>query len=98
MLALFALGITPKIAVHALVAHHTDRHLSVWQATKDQLNKDGFHCRVDNLVVELPYIHCPLSLQWVVPAAFGICQMRVENQYHSFSDIIFGLRGPPDAV
>ncbi|HVU98709.1 MAG TPA: hypothetical protein VHE34_25980 [Puia sp.] len=40
---LFALAITPKIAIHALVAHHTDTHPSLKYGNADQYNEAGFY-------------------------------------------------------
>src|ERR1700735_5106138 len=62
LLALFALAITPKIALHALVAHHTDTHLRLNNGGADQLNKAGFHCATDDLVVEFPFLQHALFL------------------------------------
>ena len=61
LLALFALGITPKVAIHALVADHTDSHLSLKYGQADQYNYAGFHCATDNLVVEFPFLHYSLT-------------------------------------
>src|SRR6202012_3299214 len=60
LLGLFALAMTPKIAIHALIAHHQDVHLRV--DVNDQLNTASFHCATDNLVVELPFIYSPVSV------------------------------------
>ena len=96
MLALFALGITPKIAVHALVARHTDRHLALGQMKTDLLTRAGFFCRVDNLVVELPLLWFPVDFAPSAPRVYREeYEQRADHQYHSFDFFLFGLRGPP---
>ena len=95
MLALFALSVTPKIVIHALVAHHTDSHLAFGHDQADQYNKAGFHCNIDNLVVESPYLNYSISIHLQAPKAFLIYQIRADDQFRSYTDHIFGLRGPP---
>jgi hypothetical protein len=99
MLALFALGITPKIAVHYLVARHTDRHLVSGDLKTDLLTRAGFFCRVDNLVVELPCLCFPVSYRLTPPRDYcAVYVVRADDQYYSFEHFIFGQRGPPHAV
>jgi hypothetical protein len=97
MLALFALGITPKIAIHALVAHHIDKHLDLDHAKADQLNKAGFHCATDNLVVEFPFVDHSLSLQPGLRPSFPAQEPASLEEPLSFTHPLFGLRGPPAA-
>jgi hypothetical protein len=98
LLALFALGITPKIAIHALVAHHTDTHLSLKYGQADQYNKADFHCSTDNLVVEFPFLDYSLihklGLPPVHPAYRAVVLARPIAEDHP----LFGLRGPPAGV
>jgi hypothetical protein len=95
LLALFALAITPKIALHALVAHHTDTHLRLDHGAADQLNKAGFHCATDNLVVEFPFLHHALSL--TVGSAAPYVAFRAAGLEWPISTLhpLYGLRGPP---
>jgi hypothetical protein len=94
-LALFALAITPKIALHGLVAHHTDTHLRLDHGTADQLNKAGFHCATDNLVVEFPFLHHDLCLTAGVTAPYAA--FRAAGLAWPLSNLhpLYGLRGPP---
>ena len=98
LLLLFALSITPKVFVHALVAHHQDRHLSIGHDASDQVNKAGYHCNVENLVVELPCLIYPISIQLPAPQLFRDYQVEADHQFYSFGHFIFGVRGPPTAV
>ena len=95
LLALFALAITPKLAIHALVAHHTDSHLSLKYGHPDQYNSAGFHCATDNPVVECPFLYYPpeiaLGLQPVYPEYLP----AVLAAFIAAAHPLFGLRGPP---
>ncbi|HEX9510298.1 MAG TPA: hypothetical protein VF939_07435 [Puia sp.] len=98
MLALFALGITPKILIHALVADHEDTHLALDHGKTDQYNKAGFHCTIDNLVVESPFLDHTISLEWGLPKCFAKRALPSYKDHLSSSHFIFGLRGPPVTV
>jgi len=95
---LFSLSITPKVFIHALVAHHQDVHLSIVHDGADQLNKAGFHCNIENLVVELPCLSFPLSFELEVPQFFGDHRAVEGHAFYSSGHFIFGLRGPPPAA
>jgi hypothetical protein len=95
LLALFALSVTPKIVIHGLVARHTDTHLALHQDKADQLNKAGFHCTIDNLVVESPFLDYTVSIELGVAPSFPAHRPAPLEGYHSSSHFIFGLRGPP---
>ena len=94
MLALFALSVSPKIVIHALAAHHTDSHRAFGHQD-DQYSKAGFHCNIDNLVVESPFLDYSVSIHLQAPVAFPIHQVKADHQFRSYTDHIFGLRGPP---
>jgi hypothetical protein len=94
LLALFALAITPKIAIHALVAHHTDSHVTADVKT-DLVNKAGFHCDTENLVVEMPFMHFPLAMAIGVPPCFPLHRAAVPQSPLCLTHPLYGLRGPP---
>jgi hypothetical protein len=104
MLVLFAISITPKIAVHSLVARHKDFHpatskdMCSSRSVPDQVSRTGFHCAVDNLVVELPYLSFSTYTKGVIPESFRTYQVAADHQFYSFHHFIFGLRGPPVTV
>jgi hypothetical protein len=98
MLLLFTLSITPKVFIHALVAHHQDAHLSIDRDGVDQLNKAGFHCNIEHSVVELPCLYFPLSFALQIPSFFGDHRAVEGHSFHSSGHFIFGLRGPPAVV
>lgn len=95
MLALFALSITPRILVHALAANHQDTHNPVNQDKATQLNKAGFHCNVDNNVVEVPFLSFPLTIRLEMIEPTGVRNKSPEHSFHSSDPLLFGLRGPP---
>ena len=95
LLALFALGITPRIAIHALVAHHTDTHLSLKYGHTDQYNKADFHCAIDSLVVEFPFLDYSLTLQLGLPGSWPVHRAAVLARPIAKDHPLFGLRGPP---
>jgi hypothetical protein len=97
MLALFALAITPKILIHTLVAHHIDRHLSLDYGKNDQYNKAGFHCTIDNLVVESPFLDHTIAIELGLPKFFSKDDLPSYKDHLSSSHFIFGLRGPPSS-
>jgi hypothetical protein len=95
MLTLFALGITPKIAIHALVAHHTDSCLSLEHKDTDQLNTAVYSCATDNLVVELPFLGHSLSIKLGLRPSFAAFPTASLEEPLSALHPLFGLRGPP---
>ncbi|HEY4062084.1 MAG TPA: hypothetical protein VGM30_09300 [Puia sp.] len=94
-LVLFALSVTPKIAIHALVAHHTDTHPALHHDEADQLNKAGFHCSIDNLVVESPFLDYSVAIVLGIPPSFPVYRPAPLKGWLSSTHFIFGLRGPP---
>lgn len=97
MLALFALGITPKIAIHALVAHHIDKHPILDHDRTDQLNTASFHCATDNQVVEFPFLDQAMPVLPGMRPSFPVFQPVSLEEPLSFIHPLFGLRGPPAA-
>jgi hypothetical protein len=95
LLALFALATTPKLAIHALVAHHQDTHLRLDYGTADQLNKAGFHCATDNLVVEFPFLNYALPFQLGPRPSFVLYRPVSLEAPLSTRHPLYGLRGPP---
>jgi hypothetical protein len=95
LLALFALAITPKIAIHALVANHTDSHPSLNYGKSDQFNQSTFHCDIDNLVVEFPYLNHSLKLQIGLSPVVPVYRPPMPTEPITAAHPLFGLRGPP---
>ena len=98
MLSLFALGITPKVLIHALVAHHTDTHLALDHDKGDQFNKAGYHCTIDNLVVESPFLDHTISVEWGIKKYLPDHQPVPLRDHLSTFHLNFRLRGPPAGI
>jgi len=95
MLALFALGITPKILIHSLVAGHKDTAVSRNPDKADKYGTAGFHCTVDNLVLESPFVDDPAAITTGIPQRFAELAFPAYKGHLSSSHFIVGLRGPP---
>jgi len=95
LLGLFALAMMPKIAVHALVAHHHDVHLRQDLCVADQLNAASFHCTTDNLVVELPFVVPSLLTPSPVRPCFVLHRPIMDAEAPAAAHPLYGLRGPP---
>jgi hypothetical protein len=98
LLGLFALAMTPKIVIHALVVRHHDVHLNHHPGTTDQLNTASFHCSTDNLVVTLPFVPAVVSMPVGAAPAFPVYRVRALVEPLSSLHPLYGLRGPPAAV
>jgi hypothetical protein len=99
LLALFALGSTPKLFVHNLVTAHRDQPALLAHPDDVQLNTAGFHCHTESQVVEVPCISFSLSFQLQPPVAFlRRTTARPGDPGHCRAPLAFLLRGPPMAV
>jgi len=94
LLVVFALGITPKVFLHKLIAGHKDLAYTC-HGTTDQFTKAGFRCNCDNQVVQVPYIHQIVAILLVVPICFPTDQITADHSFPCSPHLIFGLRGPP---
>ncbi len=96
-LLLFAFCITPKQTMHNLVASHSDAgaNSKVSDPYQSQLTKAGFHCQVDNLITESPFV-----ADTDIPS-FGLIPVYFSYQEKSTPSVdtclfsCYGLRGPP---
>lgn len=97
LLVTFSFGITPKIVLHNLLAHHKDIH-SLNPGKTDQLTQAGFHCACESLVVALPYLDLPAYIPQDIAGCFLTSQVRTEDQIFLTGHFIFGFRGPPSGT
>lgn len=99
LLALFALGSTPKLFVHNLVTAHRDQPALLVHPGDVQLNAAGFHCHTESQVVEVPCISFSLSFRLEPPVVFlRRTTAGPGGQGHCRTPLAFLLRGPPMAV
>ena len=96
LLAVFAFGIMPKIFLHDIFASHTDFSLSISKYPHtDQVDKAGFRCNCDYLVVESPFTDQSDRIELSTPFSFSDLQEHFFYDYHFTSAFFYSLRGPP---
>jgi hypothetical protein len=98
VLVVFAFGITPKLALHNLVANHKDR--TTRHVHRDpgctHWAKAGFHCPIDNLVVESPFVPgVANSFVLLKPQPAASFIPAFPEAPVPVSGFTFSLRGPP---
>ncbi|MEO6454329.1 MAG: hypothetical protein ABIN97_09665 [Ginsengibacter sp.] len=94
LLGVFTLGVTPKKALHNLLANHTDNTSKSSNTKTQQLSKAGFNCQCDDLVVKSNFITTALIVVSIRPTYFSFSNYR-KLSLHSLSRFFFDLRGPP---
>lgn len=95
LLVLFALGITPKLALHDVLANHKDRTSIIDTHTGDQLSKTGFNCKCENQVAESPFT---TPVETVLASLFSLHEKPQSPSLYAFYAspyFFFELRGPP---
>jgi hypothetical protein len=95
MLVLFGFSVTPKLLLHTLFANHKDATASRPISDNIELSTSGFHCDVDNLVVESPFLFEYVTLDFTTPVLFGTYQDRPIQHCCPPENHISFLRGPP---
>ena len=96
LLAVFILGITPKIILHNSIATHTD----VGILCKDKSPVTHFHevgikCNCDNFVVDNPFNVIQFASVNFYRSLFVIQQEIPPSYYLSFHYYLASLRAPP---
>ena len=95
MLGLFAFSITPKIILHDVVANHKDTPYKSNYEKNAELNKAGFNCTCDNLVVDSPFTE---DLRTDQGLSIGYFLQRLAgdaNHFNAGHHFYSKLRGPP---
>ena len=95
MLAVFAFSITPKIILHNVVANHKDTPFASNAEKNAQLNKAGFNCNCDNLVVESPFTDYYEPFQIIINKSFLPQIIKNINGVKTIAQYYPALRGPP---
>jgi hypothetical protein len=93
MLVMFCFSITPKFLLHRLLANHKDSPIS--NSTKAQLTSSGFHCDIENLVVEAPFLSNNINVNFHIPVVFASYRNKLTYNFTCRKNIISCLRGPP---
>lgn len=92
---LFAFSITPKIMLHDLVANHKDRPFTANDSNSKEFDVSGFHCHVDNLVVESPFLGECLAPALIPRLVHKPVFSLTTHRFHFTAHFYFALRGPP---
>ena len=94
MLVLFGFSVTPKLLLHSLLAHHKD--ISSRSVSKNtEITTSGFHCDVENLVVESPFLFENITVSFNTPVVFAKYQNKPTHNFCSTENLVSCLRGPP---
>ena len=93
---LFVLSNTPKKVVHGIFADHVDqkKNLSTLQ-NGENLVQLNFHCQVDNLVVESPFISSIHTFSFFISKQYLEFALSLYQHAPAVFQSSFQLRGPP---
>jgi hypothetical protein len=96
-LVIFALGVTPKITLHNLVADHQDGRIksTLSDPFSPQLNKSSFNCQVDNLISESPFVAAETFEIEKTSIHFPALSAPLAEQVSAALHFSYGRRGPP---
>ena len=94
LLMVFTLGITPKKALHNLLANHTDNTFKTSDSKSQQLSVAGFNCKCDDLVAESNFI-AVTNTTYIVSAVWHSEYTLYYSSLTSLPHLSCNLRGPP---
>lgn len=90
---LFCFSVTPKFLLHRLLANHKDSPIS--NSTKAHLATSGFHCDIENLVVEAPFLSDNNNIYFHILVVFASYRNKLTYNFTCRKNIVSCLRGPP---
>jgi hypothetical protein len=96
-LVIFALGVTPKITLHNLVADHQDGRIksNFSDPFSTQLSKSSFNCQVDNLISESPFVAAEAVEIEKTSTHFPTLLTPLSERVYAALHYSYGRRGPP---
>ena len=96
-LVLFAFGITPKIALHNMVANHQDGRTknNLPDPSTTQFSTASFNCQIDNPVIESPFEMTVGQAYTAVETSFAAYKKTYVEAVYSTQQFCAALRGPP---
>jgi hypothetical protein len=99
LLVLFAFSITPKQVLHDITVNHKDTHekLSAHDF-HSTLQKSGYHCNTEDLVVESPFIENDHSVEVSGISAHSQFFSEHPRSFYYHHQFFFELRGPPAII
>jgi hypothetical protein len=95
MLVLFGFSTTPKLVLHNLLANHKDTPVNSSTSRNAELTASGFHCDVENLVVESPFLFENINLNFDIKLVFATYQNKPTHNFYSTENLVSCPRGPP---
>src|SRR4051812_10070887 len=92
---LFVLCVTPKKALHDLIADHKDSPFAAISSAQQLSSNSGFRCNCDDLVVESPFISDFAPIEIVVATGYAEHVAATSDDFRILHHFYFELRGPP---
>jgi hypothetical protein len=95
LICIFALGITPRILLHDLVADHDDISFQCNNEPGTHFHKSGYNCHIENFAAESPFTDVSRDLSVIPPNYCTVLKSVICNQIFPEPVVYFELRGPP---
>jgi hypothetical protein len=95
LLLVFALGITPKLTLHNLIATHKDGSSAVKKNGQTAVGKYAFNCQCENQVIESPFMANLDCFVLSNTQFFTSFENDFTENYLAQHLFGFTLRGPP---
>lgn len=97
LLLVFMLGATPKSFLHDAITSHQHQQKIVYKCSHHHVNisAQGFNCQVDNLVIEMPFLHVIEPSFVFVTKHYIHYYERLSNTFQLSQKAVTSLRGPP---
>jgi hypothetical protein len=96
MLVVFAISITPRIALHTWFAAHKDAVVKKFSNTGQlQFAKASFNCNCVTIVAESPFTEPGNSFEFYTFRPFTVRQTLLTFTFYSTKYLLYSLRGPP---
>jgi len=98
LLLLFALCVTPKIALHDLIADHKDSPFASATSSQQLSSNSGFRCNCDDLVVESPFVSDCVPVEITPVKTYARHFITPAENFRFLHHFYFELRGPPSVA
>ena len=95
LLIVFAFSITPAIVFHNWLADHTDTLKKCTDTNGEQLGKQTFNCKCDNIVAQSPFTDPDKEINTPVENIFSSVKVDKHVHFTTALHIFYSLRGPP---
>ena len=95
LICAFALSITPKIFLHALVANHKDGNVGLKKDNTQKISKSTLNCNVENCVAYSPFIPATSVPKYEAVKHCISLDIFYKNDFFSRHHFFCDFRGPP---